>query len=142
MVLSTQEKRIMGLVSNGLCSKEIGATLAITNKTVDWHVGNVLVKLCVRSRAHAVAVALARGWVDPPRAETQVSTRTVITSSARASVSGVVAPHAIVQRAVPSSSMRDSAHHSCARVPVELAPPSRSPQGRGSHLEHVANAPD
>lgn len=63
--LSPQEIRILRCLRDGLSSKEIARSLSIREKTVDWHVRNVLEKLGVRNRAHAVAVALATGVVEP-----------------------------------------------------------------------------
>ncbi|GAC1533693.1 MAG: hypothetical protein NVS3B12_13410 [Acidimicrobiales bacterium] len=57
--LSPREREVLGLMRLGLTNAEIGARLYITAKTAEHHVGRVLTKLGVRSRAEAAAVATA-----------------------------------------------------------------------------------
>ncbi|GAC1598529.1 MAG: hypothetical protein NVS3B21_24140 [Acidimicrobiales bacterium] len=57
--LSPREREVLALVRVGLTNAEIGARLYITAKTAEHHVGRVLTKLGVRSRAEAAAVATA-----------------------------------------------------------------------------------
>jgi DNA-binding CsgD family transcriptional regulator len=52
---------------DGLSTKEVAVTLAIAERTADWHVRNILTKLAARNRAHAVAVAFAHGMLADPR---------------------------------------------------------------------------
>ena len=56
--LTSRERQVLGLVSHGLSNGEIGARLFISPKTVEHHVGRILAKLGLRSRAEAVAWAL------------------------------------------------------------------------------------
>jgi DNA-binding CsgD family transcriptional regulator len=63
--LSPREAQILTLVASGRSTKEIGAELSIARSTVNWHVGNLLTKLSVSSRAEAVAVALRSETLDP-----------------------------------------------------------------------------
>ncbi len=55
--LTPREAEVLGLVRQGLTNAEIGGRLYITAKTAEHHVGRVLTKLGVRSRAEAAAVA-------------------------------------------------------------------------------------
>jgi DNA-binding CsgD family transcriptional regulator len=52
-------------VGHGLTNAEIGERLFISPKTVEHHVGRILAKLGLSSRARAVAHALARGTAQP-----------------------------------------------------------------------------
>ena len=60
-----REREIVGLIGDGLSNKEIARTLQIELATVKNHVHNILEKLSVGSRTEAVAVARARGELDP-----------------------------------------------------------------------------
>src|ERR671937_505645 len=59
--LSIREDEILERVANGKSTKEIAAELAISQNTVNWHVGNVLAKLGASTRAEAVALRLREG---------------------------------------------------------------------------------
>jgi two-component system response regulator DevR len=54
--LSTQERRILALVVEGLTNKEIAAKLGLSAKTVKNYLSNAFQKLQVRRRAHAAAI--------------------------------------------------------------------------------------
>jgi len=51
--LSSREEEVLRLLSDGLTDREIADRLVISPRTVETHVGNVLRKLGVRSRAQA-----------------------------------------------------------------------------------------
>jgi DNA-binding CsgD family transcriptional regulator len=57
--LTARERDVLDLLRQGLTNAEIGGRLYISAKTVEHHVGRVLTKLGVRSRAEAAAVAAA-----------------------------------------------------------------------------------
>ena len=61
--LTQREREVLDLLSEGLSNKMIGRRLHISSGTVKVHVGNILRKLAVSSRLHAVIVARQRGLV-------------------------------------------------------------------------------
>jgi DNA-binding NarL/FixJ family response regulator len=58
--LTEREREVLGLLVEGLRNKEIADRLAITERTVKFHVGVLFQKLGVSSRAEAVRLALTR----------------------------------------------------------------------------------
>jgi DNA-binding NarL/FixJ family response regulator len=63
--LSPREREIMGLLSRGLSGEEAAKQLFLSPETVRTHVRNAMSKLGAATRAHAVALALQRGEIDP-----------------------------------------------------------------------------
>jgi len=57
-LLSAREQEVLELVSHGLSNGDIAARLFISPKTAEHHVGRILAKLGVRSRAEAAALAV------------------------------------------------------------------------------------
>jgi DNA-binding CsgD family transcriptional regulator len=64
--LTGREQQVLDLLQEGMTNAEIGARLYVSAKTVEHHVGRVLSKLGVRSRAEAAAVAAAANPAPSP----------------------------------------------------------------------------
>lgn len=60
--LSDRERQVLALMTEGLSNQEIGAQLAISEKTVRNHASNVFDKLGVWSRAQAIVFARDHGF--------------------------------------------------------------------------------
>lgn len=61
--LTSREIEILRLVANGNSNKLIAKALCIGDETVKTHVRNIISKLGVRDRTHAVTLALRRGII-------------------------------------------------------------------------------
>jgi len=59
--LTAREREILGLLASGRTNKEIGAALAISEKTVKSHLGSIFRKLEVTGRVQAVLCAMRYG---------------------------------------------------------------------------------
>lgn len=62
-VLSAREQEVLHLLAHGLSNKEIGKRLFVGETTAKFHVGNILRKLAVSSRAEAVYAASKAGLI-------------------------------------------------------------------------------
>jgi DNA-binding NarL/FixJ family response regulator len=59
--LSTREREVLGLLTQGMSNARIAQTLFISEKTAGHHVSRILAKLGVRNRAEAAAHAARMG---------------------------------------------------------------------------------
>lgn len=60
--LSSREMDVLTLVAQGLTYKEVGARLCIGERTIKYHMGEILKRLHLRCRAQVMEYARARGW--------------------------------------------------------------------------------
>src|SRR3546814_12053553 len=63
--LTPREIEVIRFVALGYNQEELGTELSISPRTVEKHVKHVMEKLCARNRPHMVALALARGVIEP-----------------------------------------------------------------------------
>jgi two-component system, NarL family, response regulator YdfI len=61
--LTRREIEVLGLLAEGLSNKAIAKRLAITERTVKFHVGAIFEKLHVTSRTEAVTAGFRRGLI-------------------------------------------------------------------------------
>ena len=62
--LTPREIDVLRLIAKGNANKEIAGGLSLAEETVKVHVKNILAKLGVNDRTHAVTVGLKRGIID------------------------------------------------------------------------------
>ena len=63
-ILTHREIEVLRLIASGNANKEIARGLSLSEETVKVHVKNILSKLGVNDRTHAVTVGLKRGIID------------------------------------------------------------------------------
>ena len=63
MMITAREKEILQHLKSGRSSRDIADTLGISERTVKFHVGNILRKLQASNRIEAVVVAMEQGWL-------------------------------------------------------------------------------
>jgi len=63
--LTGRETQILTYIAEGNSNKEIARILDISEQTIKNHVSSILRKLNANDRAHAVALALRKGWITP-----------------------------------------------------------------------------
>lgn len=59
--LTSRQIEILKLVAKGLSYKEVGATLFLSERTIKYHMSNILSKLDLQNRNQAIAYAVRRG---------------------------------------------------------------------------------
>lgn len=62
--LSTREQEVLMWSKQGKSSWEIAEILSISERTVNFHVKNIMQKLSAVSRTQAVALAIERGLIN------------------------------------------------------------------------------
>ena len=63
-VLTPREMDVLRSIAEGNSNKEIAGKLSLTEETVKGHVKNILAKLGVNDRTHAVTIGLKRGIIE------------------------------------------------------------------------------
>lgn len=63
---SVREKEVLKWVKEGKTAGEISQILSISERTVKFHIQNILRKVDAVSRAQAVAICLENGFIDTP----------------------------------------------------------------------------
>ncbi len=61
--LSPRETQVLTLVAQGLTYKEVGAKLCLAERTIKYHMGEIVARLHVESRAQAIEYARRAGMV-------------------------------------------------------------------------------
>jgi DNA-binding CsgD family transcriptional regulator len=64
--LTSREQEILSLVADGGSNESIAATLSISTRTVERHIGNVYLKIGAHNRAEATAYAFLHGLATGP----------------------------------------------------------------------------
>lgn len=62
--LTERELEVLRLAGRGLGNKQIGATLTISDRTVQGHLANIYAKLHVSTRTEAVLFAVREKWIE------------------------------------------------------------------------------
>jgi DNA-binding NarL/FixJ family response regulator len=65
VTLSAREMEILGYVAQGNSNRRIASLLGIKEQSTKNYVTTILRKLSANDRAHAVSIALKRGWIEP-----------------------------------------------------------------------------
>jgi DNA-binding NarL/FixJ family response regulator len=66
--LSARERDVLSGLACGESTEQIGLSLQLSPHTVRTHLRNIMRKLEARTRAHAVAIAIGDGAIEPPTA--------------------------------------------------------------------------
>ena len=64
--LSPREAEVLQLVASGHSNKAIGFELGVSPTTTKNHLTSIMQKLDANDRAHAVTIALRKGWIPNP----------------------------------------------------------------------------
>jgi len=65
--LSGREREVVGLVADGKSNREIAETLALSTKTVERHITNILAKVGARNRTELARLVHLRSGTGFPR---------------------------------------------------------------------------
>ncbi len=61
---TAREQDVLSLLADGMSNGEIGRALHISERTVAYHIENLLNKLSASNRTEAVVEAIRQGWLD------------------------------------------------------------------------------
>lgn len=61
--LSSRQMQVLTLVAQGLLYKEVAATLGFSERTVKYHMGEIVARLHMDNRAQVIEYARRMGWV-------------------------------------------------------------------------------
>ncbi len=64
--LTSRQMEILTLAAQGLTYKEVGEALCLSERTIKYHVGEILKRLHLKNRAQLIAYAVQMGWVSAP----------------------------------------------------------------------------
>jgi two-component system NarL family response regulator len=67
--LSSRQLQILSLVAEGLTYREVGEALHLSERTIKYHMGEIVRRLHVKNRAQAIAQAPRLGASGPPEAD-------------------------------------------------------------------------
>jgi two-component system NarL family response regulator len=65
--LSARQIEILALVAGGHTYREVGDRLGFSERTVKYHMGEIIKRLHLRNRAEAIAYASQQGWLERER---------------------------------------------------------------------------
>lgn len=68
-LLTPRQTEVLALIAQGLTNRDIAERLGLSRRTIDRHVGDILTRTGVPTRAAATAYALSRGLIGPPGTE-------------------------------------------------------------------------
>ena len=63
-LLTPREKEALKLLKQGKSAAEVAMVLGIRERTVKFHVSNILQKLNAANRTHALAIAIEKGLLE------------------------------------------------------------------------------
>jgi DNA-binding NarL/FixJ family response regulator len=61
--ITARQREVLALVAAGHTNRHIGQALGISEKTVEKHLGQLMVKMAVASRVEMAVQAVQKGWV-------------------------------------------------------------------------------
>ena len=62
--ITKREKAVLCCLRDGSCAREIAEDLGISQRTVKFHIGNILRKLEASNRTQAVVLSMPKGVID------------------------------------------------------------------------------
>ncbi|MDP9300036.1 MAG: response regulator transcription factor, partial [Actinomycetota bacterium] len=62
--ITAREREVLGLISEGLSTRQVASRLNLSSKTVETHIGKLYRKLGARTRVQALSRAVELGLID------------------------------------------------------------------------------